>query len=106
MRPVNENLLTSTLIVETLNAVASKFIGDGNHLNVYFVTDENGHVETLSFDFLVAYRRWSTLVHGYRKGATLEDRLHGVLASGEHVTNGLMSDAFEVYDDTERLKLR
>lgn len=107
MRPVSEKLLTAALVVETLDAVASKFIGDGNPLNVFVVADEHGHVETLSYDFSTAYRRWSTLVKGYRRVATLEDRIHGVLAGAEVITgDSPFGDRFDVYDDTERLGLR
>jgi hypothetical protein len=97
------NRLDLPLIVETLDAVASKFVGDENGVNTFFVSDRDGHIDTVTYDFLTAYKRWSTLAHGYRHTATLEDRQHGVLASGERDEE---TGRFEIFDDTETFKLR
>jgi hypothetical protein len=73
----------SPLIIDALNALASRFVGDGNHLNFYFVTDR-GHTLTVTDDYQLALMRWEasareTPLHE----CTLEDRLTGIIASIE-----------------------
>ena len=72
-------LPTSALLVEALDALASKFIGDAKGLNAYFVTDSDDHVDTVTFDFRTAWKRWRDL-SSQGIVSTLEDRLHRVLA--------------------------
>ena len=90
-------------IVVALNDLASRFIGDGQGLNAYFVTDGDGHIDTVSFDFETAYARWSQMAREQpRHASTLEDRHHGVLASVARVTVGPVN-GWVVQDDAVTL---
>lgn len=75
----------------------SQFVGDGKHLNYYFVTDR-GHVVMIADDAEAAYYRWlaiaqSTPLHE----CALEDRLTGVIASVEPISE--TDDTLCVQDD-------
>lgn len=71
----------AVLMTEKLDALARDHVGDGQHLNTFFVTDEHGHVVTISFDFQTAYDHWRKLAaRRPLLECALEDRLTGVLA--------------------------
>jgi hypothetical protein len=74
----------SPLLSVVLNTLARDFVGDGRGINVYFVSDEHGDVDTITYDRATAELRFNSLAARYPlKECTLEDRHHGVLASVE-----------------------
>ena len=90
----------SPLLVDALDDIARRFVGDGGGLNAFFVSDEHGHVDTVSFDFETAYVRWRHLAAKTpRRVYTLEDRLTGVLASVEPLSDDPQG-RLHVFDDT------
>lgn len=76
------------LITEALDKLASQFVGDGNALNYYFVTDR-GHVVTITDYYPAARERYHALARRYPLvECALEDRQTGVIASVEPISDG------------------
>lgn len=72
--------LTSALITEALNALASKFVGDGKGINYYFVTDRSD-VVTVTDDYQIARASFEVLARRRpMMECALEDRHTGVIA--------------------------
>lgn len=77
----------SALITTQLDDLASRFVGDSQGINHYFVCVQ-GHVVTVSDDFDVAYQHWRKLAREHpNTESTLEDRHNGTLASVEPISD-------------------
>mgnify|MGYP001568094441 CR=1 FL=1 len=85
-----------------LNKMATQYVGDGKHPNLYFVSNR-ADVVTVSTDFEIAYRAWEKLAYrSPRLECQLEDRLNGILASVEfHPETGRL----EIFDDTRERRV-
>lgn len=74
---------TSPLITDALNAIALRFVGDGNFLNYYFVTDRR-HVVMITDDYDAALLRWQAIARKTpMQESAMADRLTGVIACVE-----------------------
>ena len=74
----------SELFVSKLDAIPREYVGAYGGINCFFVSNSDGHVDTISFDFDTAYRRWKELASVRPlQECTLEDCHTGVLACVE-----------------------
>lgn len=92
-----------TTKISALQQLATAKVGDGKNPNLYFVTDK-GVVTTISQDFDVAYKHWKHLSTRIPLAeSALEDRLTGVLASVEPISDE-RGAALVVHDDVGMFK--
>ena len=95
----------NALITTQLDDLASRFVGDSQGINHYFVCVA-GHVATVTDDFDVAYQHWRKLAReNPQTESTLEDRHNGTLASVEPESDE-PGARLVVRDDTQMLRLR
>lgn len=78
-------MTTKEILARTeLDALATQLVGDGKAPNMFFVSLEGRGVITVTQDAHRAYNEWKRLaMQSKRLQPTLEDRVHGVLASVE-----------------------
>lgn len=85
--------------IDALEQLARTTIGDGKRPNLYFVTDR-GNVVTVTTEHAIAYQHWRQLAaRTPLVESAMEDRLTGVLASVEPVSD-VPGARLEVQDDT------
>lgn len=71
------------MLIQELNDMATRLVGDAQSPNLYFVTDR-ANVVMVSADATAAYNYWLALAaRRPHVESALEDRQHGVLASVE-----------------------
>ncbi len=85
-------------IQDELNALATKYVGDDQKPDYFFVTDR-GNVITITDSFNLAYEQWERLANRDPfQECALENRDFGVIASVEPESDG--SSSLIIIDDS------